>query len=57
MAKLNSVKNLISVANFDWRLHQLDVVNAFLHGDFQEEVYMQQPPGFVTEGEGVQQNV
>ena len=47
VAKLNTVRVLLSlVANLDWPLHQLDVKNVFLHGNLDDEVYMDILPGY-----------
>ncbi|GAA0163316.1 transmembrane signal receptor [Lithospermum erythrorhizon] len=52
VAKLASVRLFLSLAaTYDWQLFQLDIKNAFLHGDLEEEVYMEQPPGFIAQGE------
>ena len=52
VAKMTFVRLFISLAaTYNWDLHQLDIKNAFLHGDLQEEVYMEQPRGFVAHGE------
>nr|CAN83808.1 hypothetical protein VITISV_026963 [Vitis vinifera] len=49
VAKLNSIRVLLSVAvNLDWNLHQLDVKNAFLNRELEEEVYMKIPPSMET---------
>ena len=51
-AKITSIRLFISlVATYNWDLHQLDIKNVFLHGDLQEEVYMEQPLRFVAQGE------
>ena len=52
VAKLTSIQLFISLAaTHGWDLHQLDIKNTFLHGDLAEEVYMEQPPGFVAQEE------
>ncbi|TFY76085.1 hypothetical protein EWM64_g7924 [Hericium alpestre] len=51
IAKLSSICILaLLAARFNWELHQMDVKNAYLNGDLEEEIYMKQPPGFAAAG-------
>jgi len=47
VAKMATVRSVIAAAaSKGWVLHQMDVKNAFLNGELQEEVYLDQPPGY-----------
>ncbi|KFK23163.1 hypothetical protein AALP_AAs62075U000100 [Arabis alpina] len=51
VAKLHTVRVVLSIAtNLSWDIWQMDVKNAFLQGELEEEVYMTPPPGLEKTG-------
>jgi hypothetical protein len=52
VSKHATLRTVFAVAaHRGWIVEQLDIKTAFLHGDVDTEVYMQQPIGFI-DGEG-----
>jgi hypothetical protein len=52
VTRITSIRVLISIAAiYNLTLHQMDVKTAFLNGDLEEEIYMEQPEGFVIHGQ------
>ena len=49
--KITSARTILSlVVVDDLHLEQLDVKKTFLHGDLEEEIYMQKPQGYEVKG-------
>ena len=47
VVKLASIRILLAIAAiYGLEIHQMDVVTAFLAGDLEEEIFMEQPEGF-----------
>jgi hypothetical protein len=51
VARIASIRVLLALASiFSLYVHQMDVKTAFLDGDLDEEVYIEQPEGFIMHG-------
>ena len=51
VVKMSSIRVVLGLAaSLDLEIEQLDVKTAFLHGDLEEEIYMEQPEGFQVPG-------
>ncbi|OMO51785.1 Integrase, catalytic core [Corchorus capsularis] len=51
VARLDTIRLLLAMAaQNQWRIHQMDVKSAFLNGNLQEEIYVEQPEGFLVKG-------
>ena len=52
VAMLKSVRILLAVAAaLDYEIWQMDVKTTFLNGELEEDIYMQQPKGFIVLGQ------
>ena len=52
VVRFASVRLILAiVANLNLELYQMDVKTAFLNGELDEEIYIDQPIGFVTKGQ------
>ncbi|KAJ6791386.1 Uncharacterized protein M6B38_244565 [Iris pallida] len=52
VARISSIRTLLALASIhDMLIHQMDVKTAFLNGDLEEEIYMEQPEDFIAKGQ------
>jgi ATP-binding cassette subfamily B (MDR/TAP) protein 1 len=51
VVKMSSIRVVLGIATTMYlEIEQLDVKTTLLHGDLEEEIYMEQPEGFIVEG-------
>ena len=51
VTRITSIRMLIALAAVhDLKIHQMDVKTAFLNGELEEEIYIEQPEGFIVPG-------
>ena len=51
MVKMSSIRVVLGLAtSLDLEIEQLDLKTTFLHGDLEDEIYMEQPKMFSVEG-------
>ena len=52
VTRITSIRLLIALVDvYDIKIHQMDVKTAFLNGELEEEIYMEQPEGFIVPGQ------
>ena len=50
IVRLDSIRLVLAiVSSKQWKVHHMDVRNAFIHGDLEEYIYMKQPEGYTEE--------
>jgi hypothetical protein len=51
VAKFTTIRCMLAIgATMNLEIHQMDVKTAFLNGELEEDIYMDQPQGFVQDG-------
>ena len=51
VTRITSIKMLIAIASlYNLEIHHMDVKTAFLNGELNEEIYMEQPEDFSVPG-------